>query len=70
MMTDPASPGAWYDDSGAENGDRCAWTYGGPTVILPSNTQWKIQGEWSNAAFTADSGYPNSAAQKGCLGGL
>ena len=70
MMTDPASPGAWYDGSGAENGDKCAWTYGGPTVTLPNNTQWKIQGEWSNAAYTAGSGYPNSAGQKGCLGGL
>jgi hypothetical protein len=70
MMTDPASPGAWYDGSGAENGDKCAWTYGGPTVTLPNNTQWKIQGEWSNAAYTAGTGYPNSAGQKGCLGGL
>ena len=70
MMTDPASPGAWYDGSGAENGDKCAWTYGGPTVTLPNNTQWKIQGEWSNAAYSAGSGYPNSAGQKGCLGGL
>jgi hypothetical protein len=31
--------------------------------------QWKIQGEWSNAAYNAGTGYPNSAGQNGCLGG-
>jgi hypothetical protein len=70
MMTDPASPGAWYDGSGAENGDKCAWTFGGPTVSLSNGTHWKIQGEWSNAAFIASAGYPNSSGQNGCLGGL
>lgn len=69
-MTDPASPGAWYDGSGAENGDKCAWTFGGPTVTLSNGTGWKIQGEWSNASYTAGTGYPNSSGQPGCLGGL
>jgi hypothetical protein len=67
--TDPASPGAWYDSSGAENGDKCAWTFGAPLVTFSNNTQWKIQGEWSNAAYTAGTGYPNSSGQKGCLSG-
>ena len=67
--SDPASPGAWYDSSGAENGDKCAWTFGAPLVTLSNGTQWKVQGEWSNAAYNVLAGYPNSSGQKGCLGG-
>lgn len=68
--SDPANPGAWYDGSGAENGDKCAWTFGAPLVTFSNGVQWKLQGEWSNAAYTAGTGYPNSAGQKGCLSGL
>jgi hypothetical protein len=67
--TDPANPGAWFDSSGAENGDKCAWTFNVPLVTFSNGTQWKIQGEWSNAAFTAGTGYPNRAGQRGCLDG-
>ena len=67
--TDPASPGAWYDSSGAENGDKCAWTFNVPLVDFSNGTQWKIQGEWSNKAYNAGTGYPNSSGQKGCLDG-
>lgn len=67
--SDPASPGAWYDSSGAENGDKCAWTFGAPLVSFSNGSQWKIQGEWSNAAYTAGTGYANSSGQKGCLSG-
>jgi hypothetical protein len=66
-MTDPASPGAWYDGSGAENGDKCAWAFSTP-VSLGGST-WKIQGEWSNAAYTAGTGFANTSGQKGCLAG-
>jgi hypothetical protein len=68
--TDPASPGAWYDNSGAENGDKCAWTFGAPLVNFSNGTRWKLQGEWSNAAYNAGTGYPNSSGQRGCLSGL
>ena len=68
-MTDPASPGAWYDSSGAENGDKCAWTFNVPSVTFSNGTQWKIQGEWSNAAYTAGTGYPNRSGQNGCIDG-
>jgi hypothetical protein len=68
--TDPASPGAWYDGSGQENGDKCAWTFGAPLVNFTNGTQWKIQGEWSNNAYNAGTGYANSSGQKGCLAGL
>jgi len=67
--TDPTSPGAWYDGQGAENGDKCAWTFGAPLVTFSNGTQWKLQGEWSNAAYNAGTGYPNSAGQRGCLSG-
>ena len=67
--SDPASPGAWYDSSGAENGDKCAWTFHVASVTFSNGAKWKLQGEWSNAAYTAGTGYPNSSNQKGCLDG-
>lgn len=67
--TDPASPGAWYDSSGEENGDKCAWTFGAPLVTFSNGSEWKIQGEWSNNAYNTGTGYPNSLGQKGCLSG-
>jgi hypothetical protein len=68
--TDPAYPGAWYDSYGQENGDKCAWTFGAPLVSFSNGSQWKIQGEWSNAAYNSGKGYPNSSGQRGCLSGL
>ncbi|HEY3625070.1 MAG TPA: hypothetical protein VGL00_02265 [Terracidiphilus sp.] len=67
--SDPASPGAWYDSQGQENGDKCAWTFGVPLVTFSNGSRWKIQGEWSNAAYNAGTGYPNSSGQRGCLSG-
>jgi hypothetical protein len=67
--TDPASPGAWYDRSGAENGDKCAWTFNVPLVSFSNGSQWKVQGEWSNNAYNTGTGYPNSSGQRGCLDG-
>jgi hypothetical protein len=68
-ITDPASPGAWYDGQGQENGDKCAWTFNVASVTFSNGTHWKVQGEWSNAAYTAGTGYPNRSGQKGCLDG-
>jgi len=67
--SDPANPGAWYDSAGSENGDKCAWTFNVPFVTFANGSIWKVQGEWSNAAYTAGSGYPNSSGQRGCLDG-
>jgi hypothetical protein len=70
--TDPGFNGAfggWYDASGAENGDKCAWTFNVPYVNFQNGTIWKLQGEWSNAAYNAGAGYPNSSGQQGCLSG-
>lgn len=66
--TDPAS-GGWYDSSGQENGDKCAWTFDVPYVIFTDGKAWKIQGEWSNAAYNSGTGYPNGSGQDGCLDG-
>jgi hypothetical protein len=67
--SDPASPGAWYDGNGSENADKCAWTFNVPSVTFPDGSKWKMQGEWSNAAYSAGTGYPNSSGQKGCIDG-
>jgi hypothetical protein len=67
--TDPTSPGAWYDSSGQENGDKCAWTFNVPSVTFSNGTHWMVQGEWSNAAYNTGTGYPNLYGQRGCLDG-
>ena len=67
--SDPASPGAWSDSSGNENGDKCAWTFAVPYVTFTDGTNWKLQGEWSNNAYNNGTGYANSSGQKGCVSG-
>jgi hypothetical protein len=77
-LTDPRN-GGWWDKSGDENGDKCAWAFNtGPVVLsykVPDGLggfttvtkNWKLQGEWSNAAYSAGTGYPNLKGAKGCL---
>jgi hypothetical protein len=60
---------AWYDNTGQETGDKCVWTFGGPYVTFLNGTTWKIQGNWSNYAYTHDTGYQNSSGQPGCVDG-
>ena len=63
-ITDPQL-NAWYDRQGSENADKCAWTFGAPSVPFKNGTYWKIQGNWSNAAANTNSGYANG----GCIDG-
>lgn len=67
-LTDPHLD-AWYDSNGAENSDKCAWSFGTPLLSFRNNSQWKIQGNWSNAAFNAGKGYANQSGQNGCIDG-
>ena len=63
---------AWYDSSGAENSDKCAWTFGSSPVSFKNGTKWRIQGNWSNAAYNANSGYVDVKAgtvTRGCIDG-
>ena len=60
MLTDPQLD-AWYDQRGDENADKCAWTFNG--LVSIGSQSWKIQGNWSNAAASANSGYAN----RGCI---
>jgi len=56
MLTDPQL-NAWYDRQGSENSDKCAWTFSG--LVTVGTQSWKIQGNWSNAAANAGTGYAN-----------
>jgi hypothetical protein len=62
-LTDPRN-GGWYDRQGAENADKCAWTFNGNETLSNGST-WKIQGNWSNAAYGANTGYTRG----GCING-
>lgn len=66
--TDPRGS-AWYDSSGSENADKCAWAFGSPYLTFSNGTLWKIQGNWSNAAYNGSFGYKNTSGQPGCLDG-
>ncbi len=63
MLTDPRGTG-WTDSSGAENADKCAWTFNG-VETFKNGTKWLIQGNWSNAAYNAGTGYTKG----GCING-
>jgi hypothetical protein len=58
---------AWYDSSGAENADKCAWTFGASAIVFSNRTSWKIQGNWSNAVYNAGGG--SSYDHTGCIDG-
>jgi hypothetical protein len=66
--TDPRGAG-WFDAHGAENADKCSFTFGTPLLKFSNKSEWKIQGNWSNAAYSSGRGYPNSSGQNGCIDG-
>jgi hypothetical protein len=67
-VTDPHLS-AWYDANGQENSDKCAWAFATQQLTFSNGSTWKVQGNWSNAAFDAGTGYANNSGQKGCIDG-
>lgn len=71
-ITDPRGAG-WVDSSGNENGDKCAWSFpittSNPNGLstLSNGAMFKLQMEWSNAAYSAGTGLANRSGQKGCI---
>jgi hypothetical protein len=73
FVTDPRGTG-WFDRSGAENSDKCAWTFGAPFLTFGTANNgsiWKIQGNWSNNSYNASSGYldEDGSFVRGCIDG-
>lgn len=67
-VTDPTAGGGWLDGSGSENSDKCAWVFNATSVQTFSNgSKWKVQGNWSNAAYNSSTGYANNSGQLGCI---
>jgi hypothetical protein len=67
-LTDPHL-NAWFDSNGAENSDKCAWSFGPDDLEFSHGSVWKVQGNWSNAAFNAGTGFANRSGQNGCIDG-
>jgi hypothetical protein len=42
-----ATGSAWYDNSGSEIGDKCAWTFS--SCVQLNGSSWQLQREWSNS---------------------
>jgi len=66
-ITDPRGTG-WFYGRGQENGDECAWAFNpsNPLRSFTNGSTWKLQGEWSNAAFASSSGFANTSGQLAC----
>jgi serine protease len=47
-VTDPFPSSGWIDGSGAENGDKCAWSPSSTNITLGANA-YAVQPLWSNA---------------------
>jgi hypothetical protein len=62
VHTDPRGS-AWFDRSGYENADKCAWIFDG--YVNLGGVQWKVQDNWTNSAYVTNQG----KTKKGCVNG-
>jgi hypothetical protein len=69
-ITNPRNNLSWMDASKSEIADKCNWVFPASLTRLTNGSRWKLQTQWSNAAYLKGSGMPNSAGQKGCVGAL
>jgi hypothetical protein len=70
VLTDPRGS-AWYDSTGYENADKCAWTFSDNRVDI-GDLSLKIQGNWSNNAYNGNQGYVDTrtgSKVRGCIDG-
>jgi hypothetical protein len=68
-ITDPRGTG-WHDGYAEEIGNKCIMTFPSDLAgypVFPDGTTWKLQGLWSNAAFSNGTGAPNRGGQKACV---
>jgi len=66
--TDPVFS-AWLDATGYETADKCAWHYSpvnSGLVTLTNGARFKLQGEWSNSAFSTKTGFNDGSGNLGC----
>lgn len=68
-ITDPLPVTGWFVSSGfGEIGDKCNLLFlPSPYSTLSNGAVFKLQDEWSNAAFSSGSGYPNGNGERGCV---
>jgi len=68
-ITDPRGSG-WRDAFGDEIADKCIKIFP-PSVglysLFSNGSIWKLQAEWSNAAYLAGTGAPNATGQRACI---
>jgi hypothetical protein len=64
-VTDPELQ-TWFTSGGSEIADKCTRSYNGRTQ-LTNGASFKVQGEWSNQAKNANSGFANGRGELGCV---
>jgi serine protease len=57
-ITDQFPNGGWLDGSGAENGDKCAWSSATSNQSMRGGSSFPVQPLWSNASSSCRLSYP------------
>lgn len=67
-ITDPLL-NSWLDSNSYENADKCSWKFPTSFVTLSNGAKFKVQSEWSNAAYNGGSGFADASGNRGCISG-